>query len=338
MATQAEKDQKRQEKQELTRFEGQLTQLLPKIAELLPQRAGDPHRFMRMVLMAAVRNPGLLRQDRRESLLLAVMNCAELGLSCTGGPASRAHLVCYGSKVECIPDYKGFIDIALDSGFYSAIEAETVCEHDSFVYRRGTDPRLDHTPLLVGDRGDIIATYAIAWPKDSPRPTWIVMAVAEVNSIRDESPGYQYQKKKGGTDNPWITHYPEMVKKTGVRRLYKWLKSSRDMERAVDLDSGDAIPAVDLSDIIDIQPPTPEEIAERGKLLGVLAAARLRDAEAVDLQLEANGYPRNTNPETLHVEVLRTLAQYLQTPTAPAVAATPDAQPELVGVGKKGGK
>lgn len=291
-------------------FEGQLKVMLPRIGELLPRRAGDPHRFVRMVVMACVRNPKLLTCDRT-SLLAAVMNAAELGLSCSGGPASRAHLVPFKGKVQCIPDYKGLIDIALDSGKLDGVEAENVYEKDLFTYRRGTDPKLEHVPVLGDDRGEIIATYAIAWPKGGGRPTWVVMARHEVDAIRDKSPAYQYAVKTK-TDTPWISSDPEMRKKSAIRRLYKWLPTTSEMQKVEEADV-----AADKGELVSIQDLGREELSaaqeeERVGLLEGLAKAKLQLPERVGQALAYIGYDENASPDTMPLDALRAVEGQLR--------------------------
>lgn len=324
MNVQAEK------KTALAQFEGQLQRMLPRIAELLPRRAGDPHRFVRMVMMACVRTPGLLNCDRN-SLLLAVMNAAELGLSCSGGPASRAHLVPFKGKVTCIPDFKGLVDIALDSGKVDHIEAEVVCEHDEFEYRRGTDPLLRHTPKLT-DRGEIIAFYAVAWPKGASRPLYVVMSRQEVEAIRDKSPGYVYQKGKGGSENPWITSFAEMGKKTAIRRIYKWLPTTAEMQRAEEIDT-----AAETEDLMTLESIAAEgsqlteaEQNEREALLKALAAAKVRVPDQVGVVLVQAGLDENENPERLSLGALRSVAEALGMSAAP-VATLPASQAQPSG-------
>lgn len=297
----------------LAHLEGQLMQLLPRIQELLPQQTSDPHRFLRMVMMACVKNPALLEPARRKSLFAAVLHAAELGLSCSGGPASRAHLVPYRDEVTCIPDYKGLIDIALDSGFYEGIEAEVVRKNDRFVYRRGLAPILEHDPKLDGDRGEMIAAYAIAWPKGGGRPSSVVMFQGEIEQVRDDSPGY-----KSGKKSPWNQHPSEMAKKTVIRRLFKTLKTSRSMDAG-----GEDRPLIDISDLAtidDIAGPveiSDGEKAERVELLKKIAsAAQLRGREAADAALEGVGRDAGENPERLTLDELRSVYAALEGPVA----------------------
>lgn len=223
--------------------ERELATKLTQISSLLPPRLGDPKRFARMVVMACIRNEELLDCDRT-SLYAAVMNCAELGLSCSGGPGGRAHLVPFEDKkqnkriVTLIPDYKGLIDIALESGFYSGIEAHCVYTNDDFQVRLGTDSSIRHVPAF-GDRGEIMGAYAVAYPKEG-RPVFRYLTVDEIHHKR---PAHTFNDSP---KNPWNNSSAEMCCKTAVRALYKWLKTTPAMERVIDVegasDAGEVAP------------------------------------------------------------------------------------------------
>ena len=54
------------------------------------------------------------------------------------------------------------------------------------------------------------------------------MSRAQVDAIRAQS--------KAGNSGPWQTHYEEMAKKTVIRRLFKYLPVSIEIQKAVGLD------------------------------------------------------------------------------------------------------
>ena len=49
-----------------------------------------------------------------------------------------------------------------------------------------------------------------------------------MDAIRNQS--------KSKNNGPWVTHYEEMAKKTVLRKLFKWLPCSVEMQKAVSLD------------------------------------------------------------------------------------------------------
>jgi recombination protein RecT len=54
------------------------------------------------------------------------------------------------------------------------------------------------------------------------------MSKADVDKVRAQS--------KAGKSGPWVTHYTEMARKTVVRRLFKYLPVSIEIQRAVTID------------------------------------------------------------------------------------------------------
>lgn len=65
---------------------------------------------------------------------------------------------------------------------------------------------------------------------------WEVMTLAAVLSVRDKSEGYRAFKEGKIRSNPWDTHFEEMGKKTVIRRLFKYLPVSVEIQHAVSLD------------------------------------------------------------------------------------------------------
>jgi len=118
------------------------------------------------------------------------------------------------------------IDLARRSGQIISIEARSVHSNDDFSYSFGLNPDLKHTPA-AGDRGELIYVYAVARLKDGGLQ-WDVMSKTEVEEIRKIS--------KAANNGPWVTHFGEMAKKTVIRRLFKYLPVSVEMQTAVGLD------------------------------------------------------------------------------------------------------
>jgi recombinational DNA repair protein RecT len=82
------------------------------------------------------------------------------------------------------------------------------------------------------DRGELRFVYAVAKLKDGGTQ-FDVMSKVEIDKIRARS--------KAGNFGPWKTDYDEMAKKTVIRRLFKYLPVSVEMQRAVGLDEHAAL-------------------------------------------------------------------------------------------------
>lgn len=264
-----------------------LDQMRPQLAVALPRHI-KAERIARVVLTTVQKTPQLA-ECTRESLVLCVLAAAQLGLE-PDGLLGHAYLVPFkntkkGGRLECqlIPGYKGLLKLARNSGEIASIEAAVVRVGDDFKFARGTDSFLKHRaaepPMVelpdprVGDGkatalqpdpnwrpGIITHAYAVAKLKDGTKQ-FEVMAVWEINQIRDDSQGYQsavrYKK-----DSPWISHYPEMAKKTVLRRLCKMLPASIELQKAVAADEAhDAGLGDSLADAIDVSPEV-EQVLE----------------------------------------------------------------------------
>lgn len=201
----------------------QLEKMKDQFAMVLPRHL-TPERMFRVAMTAIQQTPKLLECDRK-SLYSAVMRAAQLGLE-PDGILGQAYLIPYGKQVQFIPGYKGLIDLARRSGEVSNIIAKEVCKNDEFTVDFSLEVPFVHKPKLDGDRGEITHFWAMARFKDGGFH-WDYMTKAEVQSIRDQSSGWQSAKKYSKTaESPWEKHFVEMGKKTAIRRIAKYLPMS----------------------------------------------------------------------------------------------------------------
>ena len=209
------------------------------IMDLAPIEHISPERLVKVALAAIFRTPKLL-ECNPVSLLNAFMECSQLGLEC-GGVLGQAYLVPYSNKVkrEGQPDrwemsaqfilgYRGMIALARRSGEIASIEANVVREGDRFEERKGTDPMLLHVPNRdTTEVKPLRLVYAIARLTSGETVTE-VMSRADVDKIRARS--------KSKDNGPWVSDYDEMARKTVVRRLFKYLPVSIEVQAVVNED------------------------------------------------------------------------------------------------------
>jgi len=219
---------------------GQFASVLPKYM--------SAERTIKIALSAISRNRRLM-QCTTTSVLQSVMIASQLGLE-AGGPLGHAYLVPYFNKninqYECqlIPGYRGLIDLAKRSGEVSSIASHVVHEKDQFEYSYGIENRLIHVPSMDADPGPMVCVYAVAKFKDGSDPQFHVMSKVEVNKIRNRS--------KAKDDGPWKTDEEEMMRKTPVRNLSKYLKLSPEFATAFELESrAESDASRDIGDLID---------------------------------------------------------------------------------------
>lgn len=205
--------------------------LVPRIKSV-QSNAITPQKLARMTMMAASANPTILKCTQ-DSIALSVLNAAALGLDF--GPTGQAYLVPYWSgrlsAYECqlIIGYRGMITLARRSGEIASIQAHLIYSNDHFVYELGTESSIVHRPRL-GDRGEVIGAYAVARLKNAD-PQFEVMDIDALNAIKARA----LKGKKNEKSSPWTTDTEEMHRKTVMRRLFKWLPCSTDIEKGLAL-------------------------------------------------------------------------------------------------------
>lgn len=202
-------------------------------------------RLARIALTEVRKNPKLAQCDQ-PSFLGAIMQCAALGLE-PGGALGHCYLLPFENRrkgiveVQFIVGYRGMLDLARRSGQIVSLEARAVYERDHFEVELGLDSKIVHRPNWgLADRGKLTFVYAVAKLKDGG-VQFDVMSRAEIERIRDESNGYKAalaiaKKYNKDPDSPWIEHFEPMALKTIIRRLFKYLPVSIEIQRAVGLD------------------------------------------------------------------------------------------------------
>lgn len=207
---------------------GLLEQMKGEIARCLPKHL-TPERMARIAMTELRKTPKLQECDPM-SFIAAIMQASQLGLE--PGILGSCYLIPFNNnqtgKVECtfMPGYRGFLDLARRSGQIQSLVARAVYDNDEFSYEFGLKEDLIHRPSM-GERGELVAVYAVAILKDGGHQ-FDVMSRKEVDAIRNQS--------KSKNNGPWVTHFDEMAKKTVLRKLFKWLPCSVEMQKAVALD------------------------------------------------------------------------------------------------------
>lgn len=205
----------------LKQMEGEITRCLPK--HLTAER-------MARIAMTELRKTPKLQECEPMSFIAAIMQASQLGLE--PGVLGSCYLIPFNNKakgiVECtfMPGYRGFLDLARRSGQIVSLVSRAVFKNDVFEYEFGLTENLKHKPSM-DEPGELVAVYAVAILKDGGHQ-FEVMSKKQVDKIRDGSQGKNH--------GPWVTHYEEMAKKTVLRKLFKWLPCSVEMQKVVSLD------------------------------------------------------------------------------------------------------
>ena len=177
------------------------------------------------VAMTAIRTNPKLADCTQKSLLACVMGCATLGLE-PEPFLGQAYLIPFKNNgvLECtlIPGYRGYIALARRSGEVQSVSAQVVYDKDSFRLQYGLQETLDHIPA-DGDRGNPKGAYVVFRYKDGSH-SFDYMSTSDIEKIRARS--------KSGNNGPWVTDWPEMAKKTVIRRHIKLAPLSVEMAKA----------------------------------------------------------------------------------------------------------
>lgn len=253
-------------------FGVQLIEMKQHLAQALPAGiAAD--RFIRVTLTAIQLTPELLECDRK-SLLLACLRAANDGLMPDG--REGAFVVFRDSKrktktAQWMPMYQGLLKKVRNTGELRSISANVVYERDHFEYQLGDDERIVHKPAM-GERGKPVAVYAVAHLKDGA----IAREVMDAMQIRQ----VQAVSRATSEDGPWAKWPDEMARKTVLRRLYKRLPSSTEMDRYLN-----ATPVVEqalaptFADQLQ-HAPLPDPASYESSTFHMIADARLAISEA----------------------------------------------------------
>jgi recombination protein RecT len=194
---------------------------MPNLVPMLP-RSTNAERFKASLLQALINNPDVLTATP-QSIIRAVIQATQEGIAITGAPGG-AYLVNFGGEAQLLRDYRALTRMAVRSGAARKIEAHVVREGDTFAYHLGTDPRIEHTPL-IGSDGDIHTVYAVATLPDGSTLVE-VMTKAQVEHVR--------AKSRAARGKPWTEDWPQMARKTAIRRLVNYLALSPEERSLLD--------------------------------------------------------------------------------------------------------
>ena len=199
------------------------------VALALPAHV-KPERFQRVLLTAVLNDDRLLQVDPNK-VVKAALQIAPLGLF-TDKLLGEAALVVDGKQeVQVRVMYRGLLKLMRQSGDVASAYAHEICEHDRVRVSLGTDKRLDHEPAET-NRGQPTRYYAVVKYRTG-EVDFEIMTVEEINAIRDRSDGWKAYKNQRIKDTPWASSYPEMAKKTVLRRLLKRVPASPDLAEAL---------------------------------------------------------------------------------------------------------
>jgi recombination protein RecT len=203
------------------------------IAKALPKSITS-ERVARIALTTLRKNPGLLECDPN-SFLGAVMQASQLGFEIDDN-LGYVYLVPFFNKktgkkeVQLLVGYRGLIELARRSGKLRSVSARLVYENEPFSIEYGLMETLRHTPLPPSKRGEKVkGVYAVASMSDNTK-VFDFLWSEEIEEVKKSS------KAGDSKTSPWATHEEEMMKKTVIRRMMKYLSLSPEITKATVID------------------------------------------------------------------------------------------------------
>lgn len=198
--------------------------------------------------LQAINKSTKLKACTNESKIASVINIANIGLT-LNPVAKEACLVPRWNNAisanECSlePMYPGLVKLLTDAGSVKSIVAQIVYENDKFTLDLADNVSpIRHNPELINSKkGNIIGVYALATLCDGTRQVeWMDKEQTDAIKQRSETfAAYLLGKIKSAT---WATDEPEMMRKTVLKRIYKYLPRTEQMEKvdnAISLDNTD---------------------------------------------------------------------------------------------------
>jgi recombination protein RecT len=227
MATPAKRDEGQQQVSAIQGFRDLLERQTSQFAMLMPKETVD--RFKRVIYTTLNDKPELLRCTPR-SLISVCMHAAQDGLLLDGREAA---VVPFKAGAELVATYQpmvvGLRKKIRASDLIFDLNCQIVFEDDPlFDIGFGDRPYVHHKPALKGGAKGrkIVGCYSVATFKDGTKSIeW--MTIDQVEEIRQKSPAVR-SKRPTPWDDP--VFYPEMVRKTVVRRHAKTLPMGSDIE------------------------------------------------------------------------------------------------------------
>lgn len=269
----------------------------------------DPDRFMRMVKNALIKDPQIAEASK-QSVFLEIMKAAADGVVLDGREATLTRFKVrkqidgkwtYVTEVAYIPMVAGIMKRVRNSGEISAWTVGLVYQKEyeagRFSYVAAPVAELRHEPIIVGDRGPVVAAYSAVRLRDGSFH-YEVMTLDQLNNIKNRTKSKKEKDGETVITGPWATDEEEMFKKTVIRRHSKRLPVSSEL-----LDVTQRVDALyDFDqDAYVVDPSTASEPAPVAAKRKASAAARLKEAAKAAARQEAEDIePEEPEEDDVH--------------------------------------
>ncbi|MBI6554464.1 recombinase RecT [Pseudomonas veronii] len=251
--------------------------------------------------------------QNRQSVVNAITNIAAIGISLN--PAKKqAYLVPRDGKICLDISYIGLMDLAMATGAIRWAQAELVYTADSFALNGFDKPPTHSYNPFAKDRGEAVGVYVVVKTADGDYLTE-TMSIDDVNAIRDRSSAWKaWISKKSSC--PWVTDPGEMMKKTVVKRGYKYWPKTERLEQAIhhlNTDGGEGLASIQGSAPTDTEMVNDWiDLAMRAGSLEALAEVYHNATAAMKQAKDAAGHARFKVEVTKRSETLKAAAEPIE--------------------------
>ena len=234
-----------------------------KINEIIGGKDGQA--FMTSIISAVSANPKL-QECSHASILSSAMIGAALKLS-PSPQLGQYYIVPYNKEAQFQIGYKGYIQLAIRSGYYKKLNVLAIKEGELVKY----DPMIEEiTVNLIEDeaersKAETVGYYAMLEYLNGFRKTLYWSKTKMLDHAKEYSEAYKYDLKKNYSYSFWTKDFDSMGCKTMLRQLIsKWGIMSIDMQAAYEEDNTALNKAEAKTDYIDNKPEAkPEKVAEQ---------------------------------------------------------------------------
>ena len=208
------------------------------------EREYNKTQFLKSVQLAILESRDLqacFKSDAgKMSLFHALRYASATGLS-LNPQEGKAALIGYKDKNNnMVINYQvmknGLLDLAMDSGKVESIMSDVVKEGDEFrLTKTSAGDDFSFSPALK-DRVEIVGFFASLKMKDgTTHVSW--MTLAEVEDHRDKyARGLYYKDGNPVKEHAWHKSFEGMGLKTVIKRLFRNISISSDVDRAIGVD------------------------------------------------------------------------------------------------------
>jgi recombination protein RecT len=237
-----------------------------------------PERMMRIALTELRKNPGLTRCNPT-SVIAGIIQASQLGLE-IGSGLGQAYLIPFKKECTLVIGYQGMIDIAYRSNKIKDLRAYVVKKSDFFRFK----------VTQAGEELTFEPNFENSLDEATAENTFCVLAQATLvtgGTVSRIVPVSEIEKTRmrSKSQNVWKDNWEAMALKTGIRRLYKMLPKSIEMQAVERVETTDGVMSRDQQ--VDIIPASllsamPEEKTEEqeayesalGKLIDLSSSAQ----------------------------------------------------------------